>query len=140
MINRVISIYDYIFRKPKVEEVERLKSILTPKEYEIFINMDDYDQIHSLKVYKLMKKDHVLKDKKLYLKLALLHDCGKGSANLYRRIATYIKKDPILGIHPILGYEKLKKLDLDLAKLVSQHHSKDQEENMVRFQILDDRS
>jgi len=138
MLNKLISIYDYLFRKPDVEEVTKLKNILTPKEYMIFLDMDDYDQVHSLKVYDKVCKDKILKEKKIYLKLALLHDCGKKNASLFRRIKTHIKKDEVLENHPTLGYEKIKELNLNLAKLISQHHEKNLDGNMKRFQKIDD--
>ena len=66
---------NYLFAKPKIENLEKIKLFLTKEEYKIFINMDNYDKVHSIVIYKIVKRDNILNKDKKYLKLALLHDC-----------------------------------------------------------------
>ena len=74
----------YILRKgleyffPKIDEkfMNKVIEILDSDEKKIFLEMDRYDKFHSLEVYKKVSKTN-LKDKIIYLRLALLHYCGK---------------------------------------------------------------
>ena len=74
-----------------------------------------------------------------YLKLALLHDSGKGKVGLFRRIKKVIIGDKILEKHPEIAFEKLKNINFELAKLCSEHHNKNVDEKMKIFQELDDK-
>ena len=140
MLNRVKQVINYIFNKPTLEEIKKTKDILSPLEYEIFLKMDEYDKIHCLGVYSGVLRDDILKKDEIYLKLALLHDCGKEDISLFRRIKKVIFKDELLEHHPILGYEKLKDINLEVAKLIRKHHDKSVDEKMKRFQKIDDRN
>ncbi len=140
MFNRIKQVINYIFTKPRLDEIEQIRDILSPPEYEIFLNMDEYDKIHCLGVYREMTKDEILGKDPIYLKFALLHDCGKEDINLFRRIKKVIFQDELLEHHPILGYEKLKEINLEVAKLIKNHHNKSVDEKMKRFQEIDDRN
>ena len=140
MINRIKQVINYIFNKPKIEEMEKIKLLLTQEEYKIFMNMDNYDKVHSLDVYKIVKADDLLNKDEKYLKLALLHDCGKEKICLLTRIKKVLVGDKLLDRHPGLGYEKLKEIDLELADLILNHHGTDVDKKLKRFQEIDDES
>ena len=140
MFNKIKQVINYIFNRPKINEVESIKHLLTTIEYEIFLKMDPYDKVHCLGVFNKVKADTLLKKDKLYIKLALLHDCGKENIGLFRRVKKVIVKDKLVEIHPKLGYEKLKKVNFKLAKLVLNHHNKDVGSKLKRFQKIDDES
>jgi len=138
-MSRIRQGLNYLFVKPKIEELEKIKLFLTEKEYKIFIDMDNYDKVHSIDVYLMVKKDSVLNKDEKYLKLALLHDCGKDKISLLTRIKKVLLGDKLLDTHPKLGYEKLKEIDLKLAKLILNHHKIDSNQKLKRFQEIDDR-
>ena len=131
---------NYLFVKPNVKDIEKVKLFLTEKEYNIFINMDRYEKVHSIDVYEMVKKDNILKKDDRYLKLALLHDCGKERICLLTRVKKVFVGDKLLDQHPKLGYEKLKDIDKELADLILNHHSQNGSEKMKRFQDIDDES
>ena len=130
---------NYLFAKPKIEKIEKIKLFLTEKEYKIFIDMDNYDKVHSINVYQMVRKDSLLNKDEKYLKLALLHDCGKEKISLFTRIKKVLLGDEQLDKHPKLGYEKLKKIDLKLAKLILNHHKTNGDQKLKKFQEIDDR-
>jgi len=101
--------------------------------------MGKYDKVHSYKLYQKVKSNKVLSLQENYLKLALLHDSGKGKVGLFRRIKKVIIGDKILEKHPEIAFEKLKNINFELAKLCLQHHNKDVDEKMKIFQELDDK-
>ena len=74
-----------------------------------------------------------------YLKLALLHDIGKGKVGIFRRIKKVLIGDKELEKHPEVAYKKLKSLDIEVALLCKQHHDKIVDEKMKIFQEIDDR-
>ena len=126
--------------RPKVNRAfqnEALK-ILSEKEKKIFLEMSEYDKFHCLEVYKKVKRTK-LKNSEVYLKLALLHDSGKGKVGLFRRIKRVLIGDKILEKHPEIAFKKLKNINFELAKLCLQHHNKDVDEKMKIFQELDDK-
>ncbi|MEI6857573.1 HD domain-containing protein [Psychrilyobacter sp.] len=131
---------NYLFTKPKIEEIEKIKLLLTVEEYNIFIDMDNYDKVHSMGVYQMVKNDDILNSDEKYLKLALLHDCGKEKIYLLTRIKKVLVGDEILDRHPKLGYGKLKEIDLKLADLILSHHRVDGDKKLKRFQEIDDES
>ena len=100
--------------------------------------MSDYDKLHSYKLFQKVKENIFLKDKKIFLKLALLHDSGKGNIGLIRRIKKVLIGDKILERHPDLAFEKLKNINLELANLCREHHNKNVNDDMKIFQQLDD--
>ena len=101
--------------------------------------MSNYDKVHSYSLYRKVKEDKILSSEKLYLKLALLHDSGKGKVGLLRRIKKVLVGDKILEKHPNIAFEKLKNINFDLAELCLNHHNKDVDEKMKIFQELDDK-
>ena len=131
---------NYLFAKPKAEKIEEIKLFLTEEEYNIFKDMDNYDRVHSIGVYEVVNKDSILNRDEKYIKLALLHDCGKERESLLIRIKKSLVGDKLLDMHPRLGYEKLKNIDCELADLILNHHEIDVNEKMKRFQKIDDKN
>lgn len=129
----------YIFGKYDFRWDSEVKEELSEKEFEIFSRMGRYDRIHSYKLFKKIEKDSLLSDDIKYRKLSLLHDCGKESVGLLRRVKKVLLGDKKLSSHTELGYFKIKELDEELAALVRKHHSIGTEEKIRRFQELDDR-
>lgn len=127
-------IYEYFFENINDEELKEALKILEESEKKLFLSMDKYDIVHSLKVYKGVRKINL---NKIYLKLSLLHDIGKGKVNFLKRLLHKLGFRTNLKNHPLLGYEKLKKIDLDLAILVLKHHDKEVDEDMKKFQEVD---
>lgn len=138
MIARIRQGLIFIFGRYKEEWNNEIKRVLTPEEYEIFKNMSRYDRIHSFRLYRLVKDDELLGEKRLYQKLALLHDCGKYNASLYRRVKKVLIGEKSLENHSEISYEKLKNIDIELAKLAREHHSSSKDIYLKRFQKLDD--
>lgn len=128
----------FLFGKYKKENDSIIKEILTFEEFKIFDKMSEYDKIHSFNLYEKMKKSRILKDDKDYLKLALLHDCGKENYSLFRRIKKVIVGDEQIEKHPAASYEKLKDINKNTAALALVHHKKADDEKMREFQRLDD--
>ena len=138
LISRVKQVYQYIFSKFDESNNSEIKKILSEEEFSIFSTMSNYDKVHSYSLYKKVKEDKILSSEKLYLKLALLHDSGKGKVGLFRRIKKVLIGDKILERHPDLAFEKLKNINLELANLCKEHHNKNVNDDMKIFQQLDD--
>lgn len=128
----------FIFGKYKEEWNKEIERVLSPEELEIFNQMSEYDRIHSYRLYKIVSKDKLLGQEEIYKKLALLHDCGKYHASLYRRIKKVLIGDKTLNAHNKEAYKKLKDINLELAKLAEIHHYYPDDIYMERFQELDD--
>lgn len=128
----------FIFGKYREEWNKEIEKILSDEELEIFKQMSEYDRIHSYRLYKLAEKDEVLKNNEIFKKLALLHDCGKYHASLYRRVKKVLVGEKSLDRHSEASYEKLKAINIELAKLAKNHHSYPDDIYMQRFQKLDD--
>lgn len=139
MIARVKQGLIFIFGKYKKKWDIEVRDILSQEEFQIFDQMSDYDKIHSYRLYRLVSKDKVLGSDKLYKKLALLHDCGKYHASLYRRVKKVLIGEKSLENHSELSYEKLKGINLELALLAKKHHTPPEDEKMKKFQKLDDK-
>ena len=139
LISRVKQVYQYIFSKFDESNNSEIKKILSEKEFLIFSTMSNYDKVHSYNLYQKVKENKILSSEKLYLKLALLHDSGKGKVGLLRRIKKVLVGDKILEQHPNIAFEKLKNINFDLAELCLNHHNKDVDEKMKIFQELDDK-
>ena len=139
LISRVKQVYQYIFSKFDESNNSEIKKILSEEEFLIFSTMSNYDKVHSYNLYQKVKEDKILSSEKLYLKLALLHDSGKGKVGLLRRIKKVLVGDKILEEHPNIAFEKLKNINFDLAELCLNHHNKDVDEKMKIFQELDDK-
>ena len=139
LISRIKQVYQYIFSNFNDNWNNEVKKILSKEEFLIFSEMGNYDKVHSYKLYQKVKSNKVLSLQENYLKLALLHDSGKGKVGLFRRIKKVLVGDKILEQHPSIAFEKLKNINFDLAKLCLQHHDKDVDEKMKIFQELDDK-
>ena len=129
----------FIFGKYKSEWNIEVKKILTDKEFEVFNQMSEYDKIHSYKILKLVLEDNLLKDEEIFKKLALLHDCGKYHASLYRRMKKVLIGEKTLDRHNEDSYKKLENINLELAELARDHHYYSDDIYMQRFQELDDK-
>lgn len=139
LISRVKQVYQYIFSKFDESNDSEIKKILSEEEFLIFSTMSNYDKVHSYSLYQKVKGSKTLSSEKNFLKLALLHDSGKGKVGLLRRIKKVLVGDKILGQHPNIAFEKLKNINFDLAELCLKHHNKDVDEKMKIFQELDDK-
>ena len=129
----------FLFEKYHKENDIYIKEILSCDEFNIFDKMSEYDKIHSFNLYKLTEKNSLLKDDIDYLKLALLHDCGKENYSLFKRIKKVIIGDKQIEKHPEKAFEKLKEINLEVAELALNHHTKTEDIKMKEFQILDDK-
>ena len=139
LISRVKQVYLYIFSNFNDSWNSEVKKILSKEEFLIFSEMANYDKVHSYKLYQKVKTNKILSLQEIYLKLALLHDSGKGKVGLFRRIKKVLIGDKILEKHPEIAFEKLKNINFELAKLCSEHHNKNVDEKMKIFQELDDK-
>ena len=139
LIPRIKQVYQYIFCDFNDSWNNEIKKILSEEEFLIFSKMRNYDKVHSYKLYQKVKFNKILSSQDIYLKLALLHDSGKGEVGLFRRIKKVLIGDKILEKHPEIAFEKLKNINFELAELCLQHHNKDVDEEMKIFQELDDK-
>ena len=139
LIPRIKQVYQYIFSDFNDSWNNEIKKILSKEEFLIFTKMGNYDKLHSYKLYQKVKSNKILSSQDIYLKLALLHDSGKGEVGLFRRIKKVLIGDKILEKHPEIAFEKLKNINFELAELCLQHHNKDVNEKMKIFQELDDK-
>ena len=139
MLARIKQGLTFIFGKYKSEWNIEVKKILTDKEFEVFNQMSEYDKIHSYKILKLVLEDKLLKDDEIFKKLALLHDCGKYHASLYRRMKKVLIGEKTLDRHNEDSYKKLENINLELAELARDHHYYSDDIYMQRFQELDDK-
>ena len=134
MLARIKQGLTFIFGKYKSEWNIEVKKILTDKEFEVFNQMSEYDKIHSYKILKLVLEDNLLKDEEIFKKLALLHDCGKYHASLYRRMKKVLIGEKTLDRHNEDSYKKLENINLELAELARDHHYYSDDIYMQRFQ------
>ena len=139
MLARIKQGLTFIFGKYKSEWNIEVKKILTDKEFEVFNQMSEYDKIHSYKILKLVLEDNLLKDEEIFKKLALLHDCGKYHASLYRRMKKVLIGEKTLDRHNEDSYKKLENINLELAELARDHHYYSDDIYMQRFKELDDK-
>lgn len=129
----------YIFGRYNEKNNDVVKTVLSNEEFKIFNSMSRYDKIHSFRLYNFLLKNEILKDDKLFLKLALLHDCGKKNPSLIRRVKKVLFGDKKLENHSKDGFNKLKYINYKLAILCKNHHVKSEEIKMQEFQKLDDK-
>lgn len=131
--------YEYFIQKIDEKKYNNAMKYLNVEEKKIFDSMKKYDKIHSLNVfYKVI--DTELKTNKKYLKLALLHDCGKGNTSVINRILHKFSVKTKLKNHADIGSEKIKKIDEEVSYLIKSHHTKDFSREMSIFQRCDDES
>ena len=139
LTSRIKQVYQYIFSNFNDNWNNEVKKILSKEEFLIFSEMGNYDKVHSYKLYQKVKSNEILSSQEIFLKLALLHDSGKGRVGLFRRIKRVLIGDKILEKHPEIAFKKLKNTNFELAKLCLQHHNKNVDEKMKIFQELDDK-
>ena len=137
IIARIKQGITYIFGKYDNKWDLDIATVLSRDEFEIFCSMGRYDKIHSYQIFKKVKNSRILSKTPLYYKLALLHDCGKEELSLLRRVKKVLIGDKKVENHAILGFEKLKNINIELASLIRQHHDKTDDIFMSEFQILD---
>ena len=139
IISRIKQGLLYIFGRYNEKNNDIVKIILSDEEFKIFNSMSRYDKIHSFRLYNFLLKNKVLKDDKIFLKLALLHDCGKKSPSLIKRMKKVLLGDKELENHSEDGFNKLKDINYELSILCREHHIKSKELKMQEFQKLDDK-
>ena len=139
IISRIKQGLLYIFGRYNEKNNDIVKTILSDEEFKIFNSMSRYDKIHSFRLYNFLLKNKVLKDDKIFLKLALLHDCGKKSPSLIKRMKKVLLGDKELENHSEDGFYKLKDINYELSILCREHHIKSKELKMQEFQKLDDK-
>lgn len=137
LIARIKQFISYIFLKYDNSLDNEIKKLLSDYEFSLFSEMSNYDKVHSYKLLKKVKENKLLSSNNLFLKLALLHDCGKGNAPLFRRIKKVLIGDKILEKHTEIAFEKLKNHNLELAKLCYIHHNEIEDKYIKEFQRLD---
>ena len=142
MIYKVKQVYTMIFSKLKEEDKKLIEENLEGVEREIFEEMHPYDKKHSVNVLKGVLKSNVLREDKLYIRLALLHDCGKDVKTTFgQRVKYSLFKVGRIHFHPKRGYEKLNEMDYKLALLVQKHHNKNIDNDKLRaFQKIDNKN
>lgn len=138
MFSRLKQGFNCLFLRYDEQNNEEIKKILSKDEFKVFSEMSDYDRLHSYNIYSRVKENKVLFNKLEYLKLALLHDCGKGDISFFRRAKKVLIGDKELENHPERSFDKLKDINLELAILCRNHHNKNVDENMRIFQQIDD--
>ena len=138
MFSRIKQGVSCLFLKFDKKNLVEIKKILSKDEFNIFNRMSDYDKLHRFNVYLKVKENELLKDDENYLKLALLHDSGKGHITIFRRVKKVLVGDRLLEKHPEIAYEKLKEINLLVAKLCRNHHNVHVDKKMQVFQRIDD--
>lgn len=139
IISRIKQGLLYIFGRYNKKNNDIVKTILSDEEFKIFNSMSRYEKIHSFRLYNFLLKNEVLKDDKIFLKLALLHDCGKKKPSLIKRMKKVLLGDKELENHSEDGFNKLKDINYQLAILCREHHIKIEDKKMQEFQKLDDK-
>ncbi|MCX5773910.1 MAG: HD domain-containing protein [Fusobacteria bacterium] len=143
MFYRLTQAWRAIFIKVSKEDRELALSILKETwEREIFLSLSEYDQNHSIRIVKEIILE-VKTPSKLLLRLSLLHDCGKSSSLTLIDRALYSKfkiSRKEISKHSYLGYLKVKQWDLELAELISKHHSEGEDNTIETFQYYDNRN
>lgn len=128
-------IIEFYFLRINKNNEQEVKAILSKEEYDIFDKMQGYDKYHSFKVYEDIKGQNM---PNIYLKLALLHDCGKGNSGFLLRVLHKLGFKTSLRNHSLNGYIKLKDINPELANLILKHHDITEDEYMKKFQGVDD--
>lgn len=134
---RLKQMFLYFFGTYNKEWNLEINKCLKPKELLIFYAMDRYDKIHSYDIFKKVKASNILGEDELYIKLALLHDCGKNNLPFISRMFNIIRGRISATHHCEEGFTKLKEINLELATLIKIHHDKTEDEKMIEFQLLD---
>ncbi|TDT68104.1 HD domain-containing protein [Hypnocyclicus thermotrophus] len=142
MLYKLKQVLNIIYPKIREKDYQLVIKYLEPLELNIFNEMSTYDKKHSINILKDCLKNEKLKDDILYLKLALLHDCGKDKkTKFYQRVFHSITKKGVLQFHTKRGFEKIKDINYKLALLILKHHNKNiQNEKLKIFRKIDDRN
>jgi hypothetical protein len=138
IVSRLKQLFSYFFEKYDILNNNEVKSVLSIEEYSFFDKMDDYDKLHSFKLYKKILANSLLKNDINYLKLALLHDSAKGHNNFGERTIEVIFKKSRLSNHGNRAFENLKNINFEVAELCNIHHINTSNIKMREFQKLDD--
>lgn len=141
MFNRVKQLIRYIFQNYTDEDKQLAMKYLDEYEFKLFNDMGNYDKKHSINILKDILNNKVLKDNKKIIKLALLHDIGKEKniTIIDRVLYVIFKKNSKLSDHTIKGYGKYKEYNIEIARLILEHHNKNiKNEELKVFQKLDD--
>ena len=90
---------------------------LSDREYLIFKEMGNYDKVHCYKCAVEVEKRMEIFGSEIWIKAALLHDCGKDKdIGFVERVAfAVLKFDGRLKKHPENGYEKLKEINSEIG-------------------------
>ena len=137
---RIGQVFRYFFVKYDRNIDKYALKNLSDKEYIIFKNMAEYDRVHCYKVaVEIEKKRYIFKEN-IWIRAALLHDCGKEKniGFIERVLYALFKFNGRLKQHPELGYEKLKNIDIEIAEIVNEHHNKNKTGLILEFQKIDD--
>lgn len=140
MFYRIRQVLTYIFAKYEEADNGIVSEILSEEEYVVFSGMKEYDKIHSVNMLKETMEDELLKNDVDYLKLALLHDCGKEDAGLISRMKQVSIGDKTMKRHPERSYKILFGINPIVADLARSHHMTGIDVKMERFQEIDDRN
>lgn len=138
VISRIKQGLLYLFGRYNNQWEDEIRETLSEEEFKIYLGMGRYDKIHSYHIYKRVKESPILKTRVEYHKLALLHDCGKESFGLIKRVKKVLVGDSELELHNERGMKRLHKINREVGELVYNHHNRDYDEYMREFQIIDD--
>lgn len=86
-LRRIKQFFRALFARVKAQEIEQVKSELTPEQFDLFEGMQRSDQRHSLDVWNTLRGAGY--DDPYLLQAALLHDIGKAATRLsvWHRVA-----------------------------------------------------
>ncbi len=137
---RIGQVFRYFFVKSNKKIEEYALKNLSDKEYIVFSEMGEYDKVHCYKTAMEIEKRVEIFQEGMWIKCALLHDCGKDKKIGFIERVTFaiLKFNGRLKKHPEKGYEKLKNINRDIAEIIKVHHNKDQTGLIREFQNIDD--
>lgn len=139
IIERIGQGLRFLFGRYSEKNNRVVKTILSNEEFKIFDSMSEYEKIHSFRLFQMILSDETLQGEESYKKLALLHDCGKINASIFRRMKKVFIGDAVLDRHSECSFEKLKNINYKVALLARKHHLKPENKLMKRFQELDEK-
>lgn len=163
---RVKQFYINVIDKMTEEDYDYIKEILNSKELELFMKLSKSEQKHSIRIAKDIEviidnketdDEDILKNRKVLIKSALLHDIGKITKRLnvidksIIVILNKLTKGKLKNInkskkiqcyynHGIYGYEILKdKIDDEIIlDIVKNHHNDNSNKFVSFFKQIDD--
>lgn len=140
---KVKQFYQSMFPDVRKINYKKVDEYLDEDEKKLFNTMLDYEKQHSYNLLLDLEKETRFKNKKLYCKLALIHDIGKGKniSTMERVWHSLFDNIKVLKEHPEKGYELLKEKNKKLAILIKNHHNKSgNSADMMIFQELDNKN